>query len=90
MNKAELVRQVAAKTGMTASTVEAVMNAAFDVVADAVVEGEEVTLPGLGKIGTKFRAGRTGRNPKTGEAVVISEKRVPVFRVSSVLKGRVA
>ena len=66
------------------------LKTAADVVAAELVEGGEVTLPGLGKLTVKARAGRSGINPKTRELIVIPPKQVPHFSAAKVLKDAVA
>ena len=90
MNKADLVDQVAARTGQTkvavAATVEAMMEAIIETVADAGT----VTLSGFGTFEPKERRARTGRNPRTGVAVPIPPKTVPVFRPGNTFKNAVS
>ena len=56
-----------------------------DVAAQELTAGGEVPLPGLGKLKTKDRAARMGRNPRTGEAMTIPARRVVVFAPSEKL-----
>lgn len=60
--------------------------AVAQVVHEAIKAGEEVPLPGIGKIGVKVKAARTGRNPATGEAIQIPEKLAITFKPSKDLK----
>ena len=48
-------------------------------VADALAAGERVAIAGFGTFGTKQRAPRTGRNPRTGESIAITASRTPAF-----------
>ena len=89
MNQSELIAKVAAISGQTKAASEAVLKAAADVAAATLKEGEEVVLPGLGKLVVKTRAAREGRNPKTGETIQIPAKRVPDFAAAKVLKDAV-
>ena len=89
MNQSELIAKTAAISGAPQKTVKAVLEAASAVAASTLTEGEEVTLPMLGKLVVKTRAARTGRNPKTGEAITIPAKRVPDFVASKQLKDTV-
>ena len=90
MNKTELIAAVAERTGMTKKDTERVVTCAFDAIAAALAEGEKVQLAGFGAFETKEREARTGRNPKTGEAIEISASRTPVFRAGKGLKDKVA
>lgn len=83
MNKGELVKTVASEAG--SKVVEAKKNVEVfsKVVAAALLSGEEVTLPGVGKLKIKNRPARAGRNPKTGAAISIPAKRVVKFAASA-------
>lgn len=91
MNKAELVKAVAAHSGIEMKGVtENVIESLGTIVQQALANGEEVTLPGLGKISVTERAARTGRNPQTGEEIQIAARRAPKFSASKALKDAVA
>lgn len=89
MTKAELVREVAEKTGMTKKDTALVVNAVFETVMDALSKGEKVQIAGFGIFEVKERAERVGRNPRTGEEIKIPPRKVPVFRVGKELKTKV-
>lgn len=90
MKQSELIHKVAAISGESRKAVEAVLKTATDVIAAELEDGGEVTLPGLGKLSVKTRAGRTGRNPATGEPMTIPAKRIPHFSAGKALKDAVA
>jgi len=90
MNQSELIAKVAAISGESRKAVESVLKTTADVIGATLQEGAEVTLPGLGKLSVNARAARTGRNPKTGEAVEIPAKKVPHFSAAKALKDTVA
>lgn len=85
MNKTELIKQVAEACDIDRRTVALVLEAEAQVIAghlDALrLAGEEVALPGLGKLKTHTRAARTGRNPQTGAAVEIPARVVVKFHI---------
>lgn len=89
MNQSELITKVAAISGEHKKAVEAVLKTTADVIAAELYEGGEVVLPGLGKLCVNVRAARAGRNPATGEALQIPEKKVPHFSAAKVLKDAV-
>ena len=90
MNKAELINAVAAAADVSKKDAEAVITAAVDTITAALKEGEKVQLVGFGSFEVKKRAARTGRNPKTKEAIEIPASAVPVFKAGKALKGAVA
>jgi DNA-binding protein HU-beta len=89
MNKGELVDAVASKTEISKKNVEAVISAAVEVIIDAVAEGDRVTLVGFGSFEPRIRQEREGRNPRTGEKMIIPETKVPAFSAGKVFKDRV-
>ena len=90
MNKAELINAVAAAADDSKKDAEAVITAAVDTITAALQEGEKVQLVGFGSFEVKKRAARTGRNPKTKEAIEIPASAVPVFKAGKALKDAVA
>lgn len=72
MNKSELIAAVAERSGQSKTAVEDVLGVLGDVVGDALVKGDKVTLPGLLTAERVERAERAGRNPQTGESITIA------------------
>lgn len=89
MNKADLVDRVASRTGQTKVAVAAAVEATMATIVETVAQSEAVTLSGFGTFEPKERRARTGRNPRTGDAVPIPPKTVPVFRPGNVFKDAV-
>ena len=93
MNQAQLIDAIAAdpqNTGTSKTAIKFVLDAQARIAHDALAKGDEVTLIGLGKLTVKERSARTGRNPRTGEAVEIAAKKAPHFSASKVLKDALA
>ena len=89
MNKADLVDKLAGACGCTKADAERYMDTLIGEITTALTGGNEVAIAGLGKFTAKMRAGRVGRNPRTGEAVNIPSMRVPKFSASKTLKDAV-
>lgn len=89
MNRAELVDAIAEKAGITKTNVAAAVGAFISVVEDEVIKGNKVALVGFGTFEPRKREARTGRNPKTGEAIQIAAKTVPAFVAGKTFKDRV-
>lgn len=90
MNQSELIAKVASISGGSRKAVEDVLKATADVIGSTLKEGGEVTLPGLGKLSAVTTKARTGRNPKTGEAIQIPAKQKPHFSAAKALKDAVS
>lgn len=89
MNKNELVEAIASNTELTKTDVDKVINALTDVVTETLAKGDKVSIKGFGNFEVRTRSERTGRNPRTGEAMTIAASKVPAFKSSSALKKAV-
>ena len=90
MNKAELINAAAEKAGLSKKDTENALNAALDVIAAALAEGDKIQLVGFGSFEVKSRAARIGRNPKTKESIEIPASVVPVFKAGKALKDSIS
>jgi len=90
MNKAELINAVAVSADISKKEAEAVISATLAAITDALKEGDKVQLVGFGSFEVKKRNARTGRNPKTKEAIEIPASKVPVFKAGKALKDAIA
>lgn len=89
MNKAELIAEVAEKTGLSKKDCERAVNATLQTISETIETGEKVQLVGFGVFDVKMREARIGRNPKTKEEIQIPASRVPVFKAGKALKDSV-
>lgn len=89
MNKTELTANVAEKAGLTKKDAEKAVNALFESVQGALIEGDRVQVIGFGTFEVKERAARMGRNPRTGQDIEIPASRNPVFKAGKALKDAV-
>lgn len=88
MTKPDLVAEVA-KIGITKKQAAEALDAMLKAIKDALASGEKVSLVGFGTFMVKERAAREGRNPRTGKAIKIPPKKVPVFRPGKELREAV-
>lgn len=89
MNKAELVAEVAAKSGLTKKDAEKALAAVIDSITGALKKGDKVQLVGFGTFDVKKRAARKGRNPQTKKEITIPASKVPSFKAGKALKDAV-
>jgi DNA-binding protein HU-beta len=87
VNKSDVIQDVAGAAGVTRQDVEKVIDAFFDTVRAAVGSGDRVAWPSFGSFSATDRQARTGRNPRTGEAVAIPASRAVRFSASTALKA---
>ena len=90
MKRWQLVAKVSAEASLPRAKAETVVKGVFDAISQELASGEAVTIPGFGSFTARERASRVGRNPQTGEAMVIDARRVPVFKPSRALREAVA
>ncbi|WP_319379636.1 integration host factor subunit beta [Thiomicrorhabdus sp.] len=90
MTKSELIELIARKqTQFSQKDVEIAVNQIVDSMIDTLSRGERIEIRGFGSFSLHHRRARTGRNPKTGETVELSDKRVPHFKPGKALRERV-
>ena len=89
MIRSELIQKIAEENPhLTQRDTERIVNVIFDCIVEALSKGSRVELRGFGAFSVKKRDGRTGRNPRTGEAVRVDEKHVPFFKTGKLLRER--
>ena len=88
MNKADISGRVAARLRLGKAEAEAVVDTVFEAISHSLAREEAVRIAGFGTFATRSREARTGRNPRTGEAVAIPAWKVPAFRAARALRDR--
>ena len=90
MTRSELIAELtSANPHLLSRDMELIVTTIFDEITAALARGERVELRGFGAFTVKRRDARTGRNPRTGEAVPVHEKAVPFFKAGKELRERV-
>jgi len=89
MTKKDIVVKIADDAGVKQIDVKNVVQRTFDCIIDSLSKGETVELRNFGVFKVKMRKGRMGRNPRTGDAVPIPEKKVVTFKPGLVMKQKV-
>ena len=90
MNKEELVRTIAIKTAISQKEASEILSAMIEAIMEAVASGEKVVIVGFGTFEPRERKERQGRNPQTGEPILIPATRVPAFSAGKLFKDKVA
>jgi len=88
VNKSELVDKVAEKADLSKASAGRAVDAIVESVAESLQEGDSVTLIGFGTFSVRERAGRAGRNPRTGEVLEIQASKTVGFKPGKTLKER--
>ncbi|MDH7577177.1 MAG: HU family DNA-binding protein [Bacillota bacterium] len=90
MNKMDLVTEVAKRAEITKKAAGKAVDAVFDVIAGTVASGEKVQVIGFGSFEPRERKERKGRNPQTGEEIIIPATTTVSFKPGKQLKESVA
>ncbi len=89
MNKSELIDAIADSADLSKAAAGRALDAATDAIAKALGNGDTVALVGFGTFSISERAARKGRNPRTGEEIMISASKTPKFKAGKALKDAV-
>ena len=90
ITKSEMIDMLAAEQPQLAyRDVELAVKGLLERMADALAEGERIEVRGFGSFSLHYRPTRVGRNPKTGDTVIVPDKHVPHFKPGKELRERV-
>ena len=88
-NKQDLIAKVAETAELSKKQAALVVGTVFETIAESLAKGEKVQLIGFGSFEVRERAERKGRNPQTGDEIVIPASKVPAFKAGKALKDAV-
>ncbi len=86
MTKAEIIARIDGKVGLSKNHVSDVLEATFEIIKSCLEKGGNVKISGFGSFVVRSKNPRRGRNPKTGEEIIIKGRRVLTFKASTTLK----
>ena len=89
LTRADLSEAVHRNVGLSRTESADLVKSVLDIITDTLITGETVKLSSFGTFMVRSKSGRIGRNPKTGEEVPITPRRVLVFRPSQVMKNQI-
>ena len=89
VTRSDLTDAVYREIGLSRTESQQMVESVLALITDSLVAGEKVKLAGFGTFSLRDKNERMGRNPKTGEEVPITSRRVLVFKPSQVMKDRV-
>jgi integration host factor subunit alpha len=87
MTKAEIVEQIYERVGFSKKEAAELVEKVFDIMKDTLAEGEKVKISGFGNFVVRQKNARKGRNPQTGQEILLEARRVLTFKPSLVLKS---
>ncbi len=86
MTKAEIIARIDEKVGFSKNHSTDVVEATFEIIKGFLEKGDNVKISGFGRFGVRGKSPRKGRNPQTGEEIIIKGRRVLTFKASTILK----
>jgi integration host factor subunit alpha len=89
MTKADIVESIFEKVGFSKKDVTEVVEFVFETIKDSLEKGDNVKISGFGNFVIRQKRARRGRNPQTGEALTITERKVLTFKPSHIVKDAV-
>lgn len=89
MIKTDVVSEISKKTGLEKRDIKEVVETFFDIIKDALVEGENVYFRGFGSFTLKKRAQKIGRNITKNTSIVVPEHYIPYFKPSKSFANKV-
>ena len=90
MNKKELIEVISSKAEITKAEAQRLVGLTLDAIVAGLASDGKVILPGFGSFETRQRSARSGRNPRTGEAIRIKATKAPAFKPGKGMKEAVA
>jgi integration host factor subunit alpha len=88
LTKAQIVENLFAKNLFTKGEVSHIIETLFELMKQSLEDGDDVLISGFGKFCVKDKSGRRGRNPQTGESMILRSRRVLTFKCSGVLREK--
>jgi len=89
MNKSDLIVALSKHADLTQRKSEEIVNLVFDTMSRTLVSGDRIEIRGFGSFMVKEYQGYTGRNPKTGTKIEVTDKRLPLFKTGKELREKV-
>ena len=86
MTKADMVKIICEKMGFALKESTEIVEQVFDILKETLEGGEKIKISGFGNFNIRAKRPRKGRNPKSGEGIVISGRRVVTFKPGNVLR----
>ena len=89
MTKADIVERIQANTGLSKKDAADTLETVFSIIKSTLEAGENIKISGFGNFEIKQKKDRRGRNPQTGEDMIITARKVLSFKLSTILKSAV-
>jgi integration host factor subunit alpha len=88
LTKAQIVERLFSKNLFNKGESAQIIETLFELIKQSLEDGEDVLISGFGKFSVREKAQRVGRNPQSGEPLVVAPRKVVTFKCSGILKGK--
>ena len=89
MNKSGLAKQLSMQADITKKRANEIINIIFDSLTEALINNNRIEIRGFGSFVNRDYPSYVGRNPKTGESIEVTAKKIPFFKVGKELKEKI-
>lgn len=89
LTKTEIIEQIAEKNDLKPTEAKEVLESLIEILKSTLASGEDLMISGFGKFQVNDKAPRKGRNPATGDDMILEKRRVVTFKCSGKLKDRI-
>ena len=89
LTKAQIIEEIRTKNGLTRKQSTETVEAFLEIIKKTLESDEDVLISGFGKFSVKYKAERKGRNPATGEDMMLAPRKVVTFRCSGKLRDKI-
>lgn len=89
LTKADLVQKVYQSHSLTKAQAADAVEAFLRITKNCLKNGEDLLISGFGKFNVKQKSARRGRNPQTGDELILSARKVVTFKPSGILRSRI-
>jgi len=89
LTKAQIIEEISDRNGFTMKKSTELVESLLEILKNTLASGEDVLISGFGKFCVKDKNSRRGRNPATGEDMILSERKVVTFKCSASLRDEI-
>lgn len=89
LTKSEIVEKIEERLNQSSTEVKATVEDLLEIIKSTLASGEDIMISGFGKFQVNEKAPRKGRNPATGEAMILAKRRVVTFKCAGKLKDKI-
>ena len=90
MNRSDIIKKMAIKSGIGQEKCDNILEAFIESITESLLDGNEISIRGFGRFGTRNRQARICRDPRTGQTIEAPERTIPTFKFSSKMRNTIS